>query len=89
MLFACKMMQFTALNPTNNHAKCLKKQDDMIGITTKNHVILHNFLTRLTLSFDCQQLTKHLKRARNPTEISLCFKYAGFQKAIVKLNHNH
>jgi len=24
MLFACKMMQFTALNPTNNHAKCLK-----------------------------------------------------------------
>lgn len=43
MLFACKMMQFTALNPTNNHAKCRKKQDELIGIATKNHGILHNF----------------------------------------------
>lgn len=42
MPFACKTMQFTALNPTNNHAKCLKKQDELIGIATKNHVILHN-----------------------------------------------
>ena len=48
MLFACKMPQFTALNPTNNHAKCLKKQDELIGITTKNHGILHNFSTRFT-----------------------------------------
>ena len=48
MLFACKMMQFTALNPTNDHTKRLKKQDDKIGITTKNHVILHNFSTHFT-----------------------------------------
>ena len=48
MLFACKMMQFTALNPTNNHAKCLKKQDELIGITTKNHGILHNYSTHST-----------------------------------------
>ena len=42
MLFACKVMQITALNPTNNHAKCRKKQDELIGIATKNHGILHN-----------------------------------------------
>jgi len=48
MPFACKMMQFTALNPTNNHAKCRKKQDELIGITTKNHGILHNFSTHFT-----------------------------------------
>lgn len=48
MLFACKMMQFTALNPTNDHTKRLKKQDDKIGITTKNHMILHNFSTHFT-----------------------------------------
>ena len=48
MLFACKMMQFTALSPTNNHAKCLKKQDELIGIATKNHGILHNFSTHFT-----------------------------------------
>lgn len=48
MLFACKMMQFTALNPINNHAKCRKKQDDMIGIATKNHGILHNLSTHFT-----------------------------------------
>lgn len=48
MLFACKMMQFTALNPTNNHAKRLKKQDELIGIATKNHGILHNLSTHFT-----------------------------------------
>ena len=48
MPFACKVMQFAALNPTNNHAKCLKKQDDMIGITTKDHGILHNLSTHFT-----------------------------------------
>ena len=52
MPFACKMMQIAALSPTNNHAKCLKKQDELIGITTKDHgfciifpLILHNYLT--------------------------------------------
>lgn len=48
MLSACKVMQFTALKPTNNHAKCRKKQDELIGITTKNHGILHNFSTHST-----------------------------------------
>ena len=48
MPFACKMPQFTALNPTNNHAKCRKKQDELIGIATKNHGILHNLSTHFT-----------------------------------------
>jgi len=48
MLFACKVMQITALNPTNNHAKCLKKQDELIGIATKNHGILHYLSTHFT-----------------------------------------
>ena len=48
MPFACKVMQFAALSPTNNHAKCRKKQDDMIGIITKNHGILHDFSTHST-----------------------------------------
>ena len=48
MPFACKMMQITALNPTNNHAKCLKKQDELIGIATKDHGILHHLSTHFT-----------------------------------------
>lgn len=48
MLFAWKVMQITALNPTNNHAKCRKKQDELIGIATKNHGILHNLSTHFT-----------------------------------------